>query len=158
MPRYADVKISEICDAIDTTLGEVLVTAGVLIRSQSYDELTEGMNDPLTLQIYPEEEEEVNATGSTQQKTFGVDPVIEENITIFVDFYARARSVIDEDMSELVTGIDAIRDNLKTQHCPIFGLAALKTFKWSWKRQVFEYDGPQEKYMGARFILKFIVF
>ena len=158
MPRYADVKVSEICDAIDTTLGEVLVTAGVLVRSQSFDELTEGMNDPLTLQIYPEEESNVNAIGGTQQRTFGSDPVIEEEITIHADFYAKARANIGEDMAALVTGIDAIRDNLKTQHCPIFGLAALKTFQWSWRRVVFNYGEPELKYIGAQFVLRFRVF
>ena len=158
MPRYADVKVSEICNAIDTALGEALVTAGVLVRSQSFDELTEGMNDPQTLQIYPEEESNVNVTGRTQQSTFGSDPVIEEEITIRADYYAQARANIGEDMAALVTGVDAIRANLKTQHCPIFGLAALKTFQWSWRRVVFNYGEPELKYIGAQFILKFRVF
>lgn len=159
MPRYADVTIAEICDAIDTTLGEVLVTSGDLVRSESYDELNEGINDPKVLQIYPESEGTVDSfSGQTQQRTLGDDPVIVEEIVIIADFYAKQRSNIGEDMGALVSGIDAIRANLKTQHCPIFGEEALREFQWSWERVVFEYGAPELKYIGARFTLTFRVY
>jgi len=131
----SSVTIAQICDAIDTTLGEVLVTAGVLVKSHSYDELEEGMQDQNTLQIYPEEEGPVSSGSETQQITLGSDPFIDEEIVIHADYYARQRSHIGEDMAGLVAGIDKIRANLKGQNCPNpFDLTGIATFQWSWRR------------------------
>lgn len=161
MTRYSDIKISEICDAIDAALGEVLVASGDLVRSDNYDELTEGMNDQKVLQIYPDSENPVDSfggQGQTHKMTLGSDPVIIEEITIVCDFYARQRSHIGEDMKALVTGIDAIRANLKTQQCPIFNVAALREFQWRWERTIFEYGAPELKYIGVRFYLTFRIY
>jgi hypothetical protein len=146
------VTVAQICTAIDNTLGAALVTAGVLTRSDNYSELTEGMNDPGVLQIYPEEETPVSVGSSTQQLTFGNTPFVDEEIVIHADYYAQQRANIGEDMAALVTGIDAIRANLKTQHCPNpFGLTGIATIQWSWQRVVFDYGAPELKYIGARF-------
>lgn len=148
------VTVAQMCDAIDTTLGEVLVTAGDLIKSLSYDELEEGMNDPNTLQVYPEEQSPVSVGSETQKLTFGGTPYIDEEIIIHADYYARQRSNIGEDMGGLVAGIDAIVTNLKTQNCPNpFDLIGIATFQWSWRRVVFDYGEPELKYVGARFRL-----
>lgn len=148
------VTVAQMCDAINTTLGEVLVAAGDLIKSLSYDELEEGINDPNTLQVYPEEQSPVSIGSETQKLTFGSDPYIDEEIIIHADYYARQRSNIGEDMGGLVVGIDAIRTNLKTQNCPNpFDLIGIATFQWSWRRVVFDYGGPELRYVGARFRL-----
>ena len=152
------VTIAQICDAIDTELGEVLVTAGDLTVSQNYDELTEGINDENILQIYPEEESLVSVGSETHAITFKksteTTPFIDEEIVIHADYYARQRSHIGEDMNQLVIGIDAIRNNLKTQNCANpFGLEGIANFQWSWRRVVFEYGGPELRYVGARFRL-----
>lgn len=153
------VTVEQICDAIDATLGAALVAAGSLIRSDNFDELTEGMNDEKVLQIYPEEETTVSVNSETGQITFGATPFIDEEIVIHADFYGRQRSHIGEDMAVLVTGIDAIRANLKTQNCPNpFGLTGLANFQWSWQRVVFEYGAPELRYIGARFRLVFRTF
>lgn len=150
----SSVTIAQICDAIDLTLGEVLVTAGVLEKSHSYDELEEGMQDENTLQIYPESQSPVSTGSETQQITFGGTPFIDEEIVIHADYYGRQRSHIGEDMAQLVIGIDAIRANLKTQNCPNpFGLTGWANFQWSWTRVVFEYGAPELRYIGARFRL-----
>lgn len=148
------VTVAQMCDAIDLTLGEVLVTSGGLIKSHSYDELEEGINDPNTLQIYPEEQSVVSVGSETQKLTFTSTPYIDEEIVIHADYYARQRSNIGEDMGGLVAGIDAIRANLKTQNCPNpFGLTGIATFQWSWRRVVFNYGTPELIYVGARFRL-----
>jgi hypothetical protein len=148
------VTVAQICDAVDDTLGQVLVASGDLLVSQSYDEMTESVPDDKLLQIYPEEQLQTSVGSETQKMTLGSDPYIDEEIVINVDYYARQRSHIGEDMAQLVSGIDAIRANLKTQNCPNpFGLTGLATFQWSWRRVIFEYGGPEQKYMGARFRL-----
>lgn len=148
------VTIRQICDAINDTLGAVLVASGDLTDSQNFDELTEGINDEKILQIYPEEESPVSVGSETQKLTFGSTPFIDEEIVIFADFYTRQRSHIGEDMDLLVSGIDAIRANLKTQNCPNpFSLTGIANFQWSWRRVVFEYAGPELRYIGARFRL-----
>lgn len=150
------VTVRQICDAIHDTLGAALVAAGTLIDSQNFDELTEGINDEKILQIYPEEETVVSSGSGTQKLTFGSTPFIDEEIVIHADYYARQRSHIGEDMDLLVTGIDAIRANLKTQNCPNpFDLTGIANFQWSWRRVVFEYgsQGSEVKYIGARFRL-----
>jgi hypothetical protein len=155
----ANITIKQICDAIDLTLGEVLVIAGVLVRSDNFSELTEGINDEKVLQIYPEEESTVSVGSNTQKITFGGTPFTDEEIIIHADFYARQRSHIGEDMAALVTGIDAIRANLKSQNCPNpFGLQGIANFQWSWTRVVFDYGAPELKYIGARFRLVLRIF
>jgi hypothetical protein len=150
----SSVTIAQICDAIDSTLGATLVASGDLVRSDSYDELREGMNDENILQIYPEEETPVSTGSATQKLTFSDAPYVDEEIVINADYYARQRSHIGEDMGQLVSGIDAIRANLKGQNCPNpFGLTGIANFQWSWTRVVFDYGGPELKYMGARFRL-----
>lgn len=148
------VTVAQICDAINISLGQALEASGDLIKSQNYDKLTEGINDPNILQIYPEEESPVSFGGGTQKLTLGSDPYIDEEIIIHADYYARARSNLGEDMASLVSGIDAIRANLKTQNCPNpFDLIGIANFQWSWRRVVFDYGDPELKYVGARFRL-----
>jgi hypothetical protein len=148
------VTIAQMCDAIDLTLGQVLVASGDLIKSHSYDKLEEGMQDEKTLQVYPESESPVSVESETQQLTFGSTPYIDEEVVIHADYYGRQRSHIGEDMGQLVDGIDAIRANLKTQNCPNpFGLTGISNFQWSWTRVIFDYGGPDLLYVGARFRL-----
>jgi hypothetical protein len=153
------VTVNQICDAIHTSLGQALVAAGALTRSQnaaatpnSGEQLTEGMNDKNVLQIYPEEQPTVSVGSGTQKKTLGASPYIDEEFIIHADYYCQQRANIGEDMANLVTGIDAIRANLKTQNCPNpFSLTGIPNFQWSWQRVVFEYGGVN--YIGARFRL-----
>jgi hypothetical protein len=148
------VTVKQICNAIDDTLGQVLVDAGNLTVSQDYDELTEGMQDERVLQIYPEEQSPTSIGSETQKITLGDDPFIDEELIIHVDYYARQRSHIGEDMAQLVDGIDEIRANLKTQNCPNpFDLEGIANFQWSWQRVIFNYGEPELKYIGARFRL-----
>jgi hypothetical protein len=153
------VTIKQICDAVHTSLGLALVAAGDLVRSQnaaatanSGEQLTEGINDRNTLQVYPEEQTPVSFGSATQKITLGATPYIHEEFIVHADYYCQQRANLGEDMANLVTGIDAIRANLKTQNCPNpFSLMGIPNFQWSWQRVVFEYAGAN--YIGARFRL-----
>lgn len=140
------VTYQQMCDAIES----YLAAATSLVRTQSYDELTEGMQDTPTIQVYPEACDPVSAGSGTQ--TFALrGGVIQEVHTIHVDYYARQRSHIGQDMAALVGGIDEIVTLLEETGCPPFGLEGIKNFQWSWRRVVFDYGGAA--YMGARFTL-----
>lgn len=156
------VTVKQICDAIHTDLGEALVAAGDLIRSQNAaadpatgEGLTEGINDRNVLQIYPEQQTPVSAGSATQKFTLGSTgstPFIHEEFVIHADYYCQQRAHIGEDMINLVTGIDAIRANLKGQNCPNpFDLTGIPNFQWSWQRVIFDYGGVS--FVGARFRL-----
>lgn len=142
---------AEICDGIRDTLA----AAPSVARAQSYDELTEGIQDQPLFQVYPESCDPVAADSATQATTFR-SVVIAESHTIHVDYYARQRSHIGEDMEVLVTGIDEIVPILEAQTCPPFGLDGVKSFQWSWSRVTFDYGGVL--YVGARFVLQLRTF
>lgn len=142
---------AEICDAITATLA----VAPSIARAMSYDELTEGMQDQPAFQVYPEGCDPVAARSETHVTTLR-GGVIQETHTIHVDYYARQRSHIGEDMAVLVEGVDEIVPILEGETCPPFGLSGIKNFQWSWNRVVFDYGGVM--YMGARFTLRLMTF
>ena len=93
---------------IGTAIKDYLTTAcPSIIRLQNYDELTEGMHDVPSIQIYPEGCENVATESGTQFTTFK-GGVIQETLIWHVDYYARQRSHIGEDMEALVDGVDEI--------------------------------------------------
>ena len=142
------ITLHQIVDAVEATLS----AAGGLVRSQTFDALTEGIGsaDLPLLQVYPESLEFVDPSGSSDRMTFG-GAVRQEVYVIHADVYCRQRSHIGEDMAALVKMIDAITDVLEAQDCPPFGLAGIKSWQWSWSRVQFEYAGAQ--FVGARFVL-----
>ena len=145
------VTYAEMCDAVRDTLA----AAPSVARAQSYDELTEGMQDRPAFQVYPEGNDPVATDSATQMTTFG-GAVIRETHIIHVDYYAAQRAHIGEDMATLVTGVDEIVDILEAQVCPPFGLVGIKTFQWSWSRVTWDYGDV--KYVGARFVLRLNTF
>lgn len=148
--------VQECCDAVHTSLGQVLVAAGALTRSQNAaadpqtgEGLTEGMNDPNVLQVYPEERPPVSVGSGTVKITLAGNR--DKELIIFADYYTKQRANIGEDMALLVTGIDAIEANLDAQACPYFGVEKIRSFQYSWQRVIFEYASVN--YVGARFRL-----
>lgn len=142
------ITLAQMVDAVKTTLSAAPSLAG----SQSYDQLTEGMNDLPMLQVYPEGAN-IDAQYATDRTTFQ-GGCRQTSQTIFADYYARHRSQLDEDMAQLVTGIDELTDIIESQnHLPLFGLVGIKTFHWSWQRAIFDYGGGNTIYMGARFTI-----
>lgn len=142
------ITIAQICDAVE----ETLTASTEIVRSESYDELTEGINsaDTPLMQVYPERGG-ADQMGTSDRTTFG-GGIRVKTYTIHVDYYARQRSHIGLDMAKLVDGIDAIEEILEQQNSlPFFGLAGIKSFQWTWERVQFVYAGAA--FMGARFSL-----
>ena len=79
------ITIAQICDAIESTLGAAVTVA----RSESYDELTEGIHDLPMLQVYPEGGNQ-DAGGNTDRASFQAGSR-QTSVMIHVDYYARPR-------------------------------------------------------------------
>lgn len=153
MAVTGSVSITAINSAIETTLA----AATGLTFSQDYDELTEGMNDTPTLQVYWFSTL-TDPDSNTSQRTFrGV--VRQTALTFYADLYARQRSHIAEDMGALLPLISAIQAELESQRVePYFGLAGIKAIEgWSAQQAVFELT-EGVKFTGARFIIRVRVF
>ena len=97
------ITYAQINDAIESKLG----AATGLVRSQSYDELTDGMTDTPTLQVYWQRDV-TDPQGNTSMTTFrtGVQQV---EMVFHADLFARQRSHIGEDMSALYTVMQQVR-------------------------------------------------
>ena len=147
----ATYTLDELIDAIETTLS----AAASLVRSQTYDELSEGMQDTPTLQVYIDENLGTDFTGNTDRATFGNRTTHKRHsfkeYVIIADYYANQRANIGEDMGRLVTGINELEDILDYQDYPLFGLSFVTSFRWSWKRVTFDNGGVD--FVGARFRL-----
>ncbi len=147
------VTYAQINDAIESTLG----AAVGLARSQSYDELTDGMTDTPTLQVYWQRDD-TDPQGSTSMTAFrtGVQQV---DIIFHVDLYARQRSHIGDDMRVLYDVMQEVREVLEGETTkPYFGLAGIQAFRWSSERVTFEYGDPALPYVGARYVIAVRVF
>jgi hypothetical protein len=147
------ITLAQICNAIESTLAAATTVA----RSESYDELTEGVQDFPMLQVYPEAGN-VDAVGSTDRTTLQAG-CRQTSVTIHADYYARQRSQLDEDMKALVNGIDALTNVLEQQDTkPYFGLDGIRAFRWEWRRVTFVYGDGGQPMVGARFVLTVRVF
>lgn len=153
----ATVTIAQICDAVASTLS---VTTG-LLRTQSYNQLTEGMNTVPTLQVYPESWE-TSVDSGTDRIAF-VDPLTgipgarDTEVVLFLDLICRQRSQLGEDWGEAVRMADNLDNQLNLEgECPHFGLAGIRSFRWSAQRVLFPY--AETGNVGFRFTLTLRVF
>ena len=145
------ITLAQICDAVKTTLG----AATGIAKSQSYSELTEGIEDLPLLQVYPQAGE-TDIAGSGDRTTFRAG-VRQAEVLIHCDVLCRQRSHIDEDMAKTVEMVEAVQVVLEAQDVkPYFGLAGIKGYHWRWERVIFPYAGVE--YFGARFFLTVRVF
>ena len=147
---------------ITTLVNNVTATLGAatgVTYTQSYDELSEGMQDTPTLQVYWQEIVEDAATNNDRTTFRG--GVRQKDITIHADLYACRRSHLAENWATMLPLVDAIIDVLEEQDTkPYFNTAAdeLKAFSWTASYVNFTYADPSIIYVGARFILRFRVF
>lgn len=141
------ITIAQMNTAIETTLA----TATGLAYSQNYNELTEGMQDTPTLQVYWYETE-TDVTGGAAQRSFG-GKVREKRFTFRADLFARQRSHLGEDMAALLPLVEAIHTVLEAQQAkPYFGLEGIAAIeRWSAQQIIFELAGYT--YLGARFTI-----
>lgn len=160
MAVTGSVSIAEINDAVKDTLAG----ATGLTYAQSYNELTEGINDSPMLQVYWQSHR-VDPASNTSQTTFRA-VVRQTSLIFFADLYPRQRSHIDEDMGALLPLVDAIDDILEAQRVkPYFGLAgadgtgAIEAIEgWEAQQVLFENPPNVVKFLGARFTIRLRVF
>lgn len=148
------ITLGAICDAIENTLSG----ATGITRSQSFDELGEGLpaGDLPLLQVYWESLG-MDPSGETDRTTFQGGIRMKRH-TFHADVYAAQRSHLKEDMEAVVNAADAILDVLEAQDTkPYFGLAGIKAWQLeAATRGVTQY--AQSEYMMVRFILSIWVY
>lgn len=132
------------CDAVETALA----AATGLTYTQSYDELSEGMANVPTLQVYWDHDEEASVGGDTEVITFGGNTA--QVYVLHLDLYAARRSQLKTDMQTVHDLVDACDAVIYAQAAasPPFGVSRVQYFQWTWERALFEYASAS--YMGAR--------
>lgn len=147
------ITYAQITDAIESVLG----AATGLERSQSYDELTDGMTDAPTLQVYWQRDV-TDPQGTTHQTTFrrGVQ---QTEMVFYADLFARQRSHIGEDMQTLYAAMESVRTTLEAETVkPYFNLDGIEAFRWTAEKVTFEYGDPVLPYLGVRYTITVRVF
>jgi len=148
-PATSNLTLASICDAIESALGAV---TGIE-RSQSYDELTEGMGSFPTLQVFPARWN-VDARTETDRSTFRAGLRATDQ-TIYCDLFAgpRGGSSPGQLMGILVGLIDLINVELETQAAirPPFSLTGVKACWWTGEHVTIENSGVL--YVGARWTI-----
>jgi len=147
MASDGTVDIAEINDAIESKLG----AATGMVRSQSYNELTEGIpvGDIPLLQVYFE-------SADFEPVTF--QNAVQQLVLLFhADVYCRQRANIAEDIGKVVDMADAVVDVLQAErHVPFFDLHGVKDMRWRADRVTFIY--AKTSYAGIRFYITVYVF
>lgn len=141
------VTIAQITDAIETKLG----AATGMVRSESYDELSEGIppGDMPLLQVYFES---IDFDWKTFQGAIQELPIL-----LHADVFCRQRSNIAEDIAKVVDMADAVVNVLQAEkHPPFFGQHGIRDMKWRADRVTFDYAGAL--YAGIRFYITCWVF
>jgi len=148
------VTIAQICDAIEAVVGSV----ATVTRSQSYNELTEGINsaDTPLAQVYWQSLS-MSPPGGTDRATFKAG-VRNKQMTFHVDLHAAQRSHLGENMASMLDTFDDILDALEAQDKkPYFDLEGIKAWQLaSAERVSWQYADAQ--YIGCRAILTVWVF
>lgn len=148
----ATITTAEINTAIATALG----AAASLVRTEDFDELTEGMADAPTLQVYWEEER--SDPSGTADRTAFRGGIRQTDMIFHADVYVNQRANIGEDMGRLYPLKDEIDDILQAQDTkPYFGLAGIKALmQWDARRVIFSYAGVD--YIGIRYFIPIKIF
>jgi hypothetical protein len=144
------ITFGAIAKAIEATLDD----ATGIARSADYTQLTEGITDFPYIEVYWESYE-VDASGRTDRTALQAN-VRTWHITFYADVYAAQRGDLAENMTTLVSLVDAIDVVLDQQKTLFFGQAEIRNMRWSARRATLERSGKQ--YIGARFIIEVWVF
>ena len=165
----ARISIMDICDGIAATFHGTMVVldaglAAVPIIAQSYDQLTEGLQDTPTVQVIPDTSL-VDASTDTDRTTFK-GCIKHGRYQFEVTGYARQRSQVDEDMAGSIRLWDALEAILEeegtdcavtTGTCTFFGVPDIKGISWSGQGRVaLVYGGVQ--YIGCEVLIVVEVF
>lgn len=149
------ITIASICDAIESTLA----AAAGIVRSQSYNELTDDIpaGDTPLLQVYWENALTDDRSGEVDRTTFQAG-IRRTALTFHADLYVRQRNHLGQDMALLVGMADAIYTVLEAQTTTLFGLTGIKAFRWQAQRVTFSYGNQEIAYAGIRWILTLYIF
>lgn len=148
------VTLAEINQAIHDKMALATGLSADLV--QDHDELTDGISDTPTLQVYWHRSN-TDPRGNAGQSTFGAG-VRQKVYTFYADLLAKQRMAIGEDMAALLPLVDAIHDVLEAETGPsYFGLSTVKSIQgWTAEQVMFDYaDVP---YIGTRFVIPVRVF
>lgn len=121
--------------------------------TQSFDQMKEGISDTPTIQVYWDHAEGDSA-GNNDRATFGGGgAVVRRRVWVFhIDLYAVERNQIGQDMARVYPASELVDDFLDSQiQEPYFGVAGIKTLKWTSQRVTFVY--ASSKYAGIRYVL-----
>ncbi|HUT20387.1 MAG TPA: hypothetical protein VM366_14620 [Anaerolineae bacterium] len=151
----AHVTLMAICDGIAATFhGQMVVlnagVAAVPIIAQSYDELTEGMHDTPTLQVYPQSGI-TDYTTENDRMTFK-GKVKGTEYEFLVMAFARPRSQVGEDMEACVRLWDAVETILEDITCDYFGIAEVGNIAWTFG-PLFEVEYGGQVYRGFQLVI-----
>ena len=134
MPR---VTLPDIVDAVadKLRLATVVMPGELVARAftvQSYDELTEAIQDLPTIQVYPELEQ-VDVNGTTDRTTLKVGTQ-HAQVVITIRTFARQRSHLADDMAAAVVcwdAVDVVLEDVSTDCLPFFDLTGIRAFNWT---------------------------
>jgi hypothetical protein len=150
------ITIGQICDAI----AAVVATSPGIQDVQSYNQITEGMQDNMVAQVYPESAE-VSWQSDTDTITFcgGVQAM---NMIVRVDLIGDERAHVGQNWGDVIDVASALHDTLAAEgnctdgRCPHFGLNGIQSFRFTWQRVLFTY--ATALHVGVRFELEIRVF
>jgi hypothetical protein len=151
------ITIAQCLDAVaDAFVG--LAVGALTLQVQHYDELTEGMQDMPTMQVYPESLA-VDSRNETDAQVLNKS-IRNHALVVHLDCYAERRNHVDENMAAVVALWDATEDQLEDtaagSGCPNFGQALIRNVSWTSDRAVFVYAGVE--YSGIRYVLTLEIF
>ncbi len=148
------VTTGALCNSIEDTLK----TATGILKSQSYDELTEGYDDLPLLRVYPKSAEIISA--GTDRGAFR-GGVRQTDILFYADIICRQRSVLDEDYAKCLDVEAAVTTVLEAQKTkPYFGNEHIQAFQWNWEILEFQLGAGEGtiSFIGIRFSISVTVF
>ena len=159
MPR---VTLPDIVDAVADKLrtATVLMPGELVARAftvQSYNELTEAIQDLPTIQVYPEVET-VDVNGTTDRTTLKVGTQ-HAQVVITIRTFARQRSHLADDMAAAVVcwdAVDTILEDVSTDCLPFFDLTGIRAFNWTATFTPFTYANVT--YAGVEHVLTLEVY
>ena len=165
----ARISIMDICDGIAATFNGTVVTLNVgapavAVIAQSYDQITEGLQNTPTVQVLPDDSL-VDAATDTDRTTF--KGCIKHGTYRFsVTGYARQRSHVGEDMEASIRLWDALEFILEEEGtdctaasgtCTFFGVPQIKGIAWTGRGRVALVYGGAE-YIGCEITIDVEVF
>lgn len=151
------VTLTQATNAIATTLRPATTAPNPVGLTESFDQLSDGIADTPTVQVYPQHGDDHATPGEINRGTFGGGPLRARHWLFHIDVMAEERGIIAQNMAAVVAIASLIEDILDQQNSkPLFGLPGIQDFHWTWDRATVDYAG--HFYAGLRFYLEIWVY